>query len=100
MHSTSPLTTSSDIRSVPDSDEPSGLRANPSSFRAYSSSIAARAGCVSDCCAMRLTLLTGIEGLELVSCHFGIVHALKQRKDARIFLAPEVVCDCSVREFE
>ena len=40
--STSPRMTSREARRVPVSDEPNGLRHNPNSFRAYSSSIAAR----------------------------------------------------------
>ena len=40
-----------------------------------------------DCC-------TCVERFQLVSGDFGIVHALEERCDAGVILAPEVICDC------
>jgi len=40
-----------------------------------------------------LVTLTGVECLQLVSGDLGIVHALKEWRDASIFLAPEVICN-------
>jgi hypothetical protein len=36
---------------------------------------------------------TAVKGLELVACQLGSVHALQERTDAGIVLAPEVVGD-------
>jgi hypothetical protein len=40
-------------------------------------------------------MLTAVEGAQFVACLLCIVHALEERFDAGIVLAPEVVGDCS-----